>query len=124
MKIFLLSLCLCLTVATALVPRRTRNREEFSKKDEDLLKLASFKRVFKDETIPMKSARLTRDMVKTKPTPRHSDIEVKQFTTRLDHFTQADQRTVEFVSFIEHDLGMIIIMSGCEYFIAAILIER
>lgn len=99
MKLILLSLCLCLTVATALVPRRTRNREEFSKKDEELLKLASNTRVFKDEAIPMKSARLTKDMVKPKLSPRHADIEVKQFITRLDHLTQADQRTVEFVSF-------------------------
>lgn len=99
MKLILLSLCLCLTVATALVPRRTRNREEFSKKDEELLKLASYTRVFKDDVIPMKSARLTKDMVKPKLSPRHADIEVKQFVTRLDHLTQADQRTVEFVSF-------------------------
>lgn len=96
MKLILLSLCLCLTVATALTPRRTRNREEFSKKDAELLKLASNTRVFKDEAIPMKSAKLTKDMVKPKRSPRHADIEVKQFVTRLDHLTQADQRTVEF----------------------------
>lgn len=98
MKIFLLSLCLCLTVATALVPRRTRNREEFSKKDEELLKLASNKRVFKDEPVPMKSARLTKDMVKPKVSPRHADIEIKNFETRLDHLSPTDLRTVEFVS--------------------------
>ncbi len=98
MKIFFLSLCLCLTVATALVPRRFGDRQEFSKKDEELLKLASNKRVFKDEPIPMKSARLTKDAVKSKPSPRHADIEEKQFVTRLDHLTASDQRTVEFVS--------------------------
>lgn len=99
MKIFLLSLCLCLTVATALVPRRTRNREEFSKKDEELLKLASNKRVFKDESVPMKSAKLTKDMVKPKPTPRHGEIEIKDFETRIDHLSQTDLRTVTFVSY-------------------------
>lgn len=99
MKIFLLSLCLCLTVATALVPRRTRSREEFSKKDEELLKLASYKRVFKDDSVPMKSARLAKDMVKPKLSPRHADIEIKEFQTRLDHLSQNDQRTVEFVSY-------------------------
>lgn len=100
MKLFLLTLCLCLTVATALVPRRTRNREEFSKKDEELLKLASNKRVFKDQPIPMKSAKLTKEAMKPKPSPRHSDIEVKPFQTRLDHLSQTDLRTVEFVSYV------------------------
>lgn len=99
MKLFLLSLCLCLTVATALVPRRTRNREEFSKKNEELLKLASNKRVFKDDTTPMKSARLTKDIVKPKPSPRHAEIEIKNFETRLDHLTPNDLRTVTFVSY-------------------------
>lgn len=104
MKIFLLSLCLCLTVATALVPRRTTNRERFSKDDEEIMKLASNKRVFKDVPVPMKSARLTKDMVKPqKIAPRHADIEIKQFTTRLDHFTAADQRTVEFQYFLKDE---------------------
>lgn len=100
MKLFLLSLCLFLTVATALVPRRTRNRDEFSKKDEEILKLASYKRVFKsNDTIPMRSAKLTRDVLNQKPSPRHSEIEIKQFETRLDHLSSTDLRTVEFVSF-------------------------
>lgn len=105
MKLFLLSICLCLAVATAVVPRRTRNREQFSKKDEQLLKLASNKRVFKDEPVPMKSARLTKDMVRPKVTPRHADVEVKNFQTRLDHLTPTDQRTVDFVSYTEWKQG-------------------
>lgn len=114
MKLFLLSICLCLAVATAVVPRRTRNREQFSKKDEQLLKLASNKRVFKDEQVPMKSARLTKDMVRPKVTPRHADVEVKNFQTRLDHLTPTDQRTVDFQYFLKkeyfiNDMGGIFI---------------
>lgn len=114
MKIFLLSIFLCLTLAAASAPRRTRNRETFSKKDEELLKLASFKRVFKDEPVPMKSAKLTKDMLRTKTTPRHADIEIKQFQTRLDHLTPTDQRMVEFDYFLKdeyfiNDVGGILI---------------
>lgn len=100
MKIILLSLFLFLSVATALVPRRFGGREEFSKKNEELLKLASNKRVFKNDTsIPMRSAKMNKDMLNRKPSPRHGDIEIKQFVTRIDHFSQTDTRTVEFVSF-------------------------
>lgn len=103
MKLFLLTICVCLTVAAAVVPRR--DRAQFSKKDEEILKLASFKRVFKDEPVAMKSAKLTKDMVKSKITPRHADIEVKQFQTRLDHLTPTDQRTVDFVSITQQKQG-------------------
>lgn len=101
MKLLLLTLCVCLTVATALVPRRSRNRDEFSKKDPELLKLASNKRVFRDDKVEMKSARMPRDLPKPKTaSPQHADIEHKHFDTRLNHFDEADQRLVEFVSYV------------------------
>lgn len=100
MKIFLLSLCLVVTVVAAGLPRSfNRNRNDFSKNDEELLKLAGTRRFIRNDTIPMRSAKFPKPFNQEKISIRHGDTHLEHFSTRLDHFSATDTRMVEFVSF-------------------------